>query len=90
MSPLVDGEVVRDRDGILRDEKGRQSMAHLAVLLAMSLAWFIALAGVVALFRGLTDAATLIVSALGLAGTGAGLEGWQTHIEGRNLRERAP
>lgn len=88
MSPVDDGQkrVWRDADGYLRDERGLKSMAHLAVLMVLLLAWVVALVGAVALFFKHADAATLIVAALGLAGTAAGLEGVQTHVEGRNQR----
>lgn len=88
MSPVDDGtkRVFRDKDGFLRDERGLKSMAHLAVFYAMNIALMVAVAGVVAVFSGRSDGAVLVTSAVGLAGAGAGLEGWTTHTEGRNQR----
>jgi hypothetical protein len=47
----------------------------------------VCLSGIVGFFLQLDGAITLVTTALGLVGAGAGLEGWQTHIEGRNQRE---
>jgi hypothetical protein len=88
MSPVDDGQkqVYRDADGFLRNERGLKSMAHLAVLIAMSLSIAVALSGIVLIFTGTVEGVQLVLSAVGLAAAGSGLEGWQTHTEGKNQR----
>jgi hypothetical protein len=89
VSPLIDGKVVRDKDGFFRDERGLLSMPHLTAFMASVTGATVAMAGLAAFFMQLDGAANLVNVALGLVGAGAGLEGWQTHIEGRNQREGA-
>lgn len=89
MSPLIDGKVVRDKDGFFRDERGLLSMPHLTSFIAAITGAGTALAGIVAFFLMIDGAVGLIQIALGLVGAAAGLEGWQTHIEGRNQREQS-
>lgn len=88
MSPLDDGkkQVYRDADSFFRNERGLKSMAHLAVFYAMNLATIVALAGITLIAIGIVEGVQLVLSAVGLAGAGAGLEGWQTHTEGKNQR----
>ncbi len=90
MSPVDDGQgrVFRDADGFLRNERGLKHMAHLAVGIAMILAVAVAASGLVGFFLGLSGSTQLVTSAVGLAAAASGLEGWQTHTEGRNQRER--
>lgn len=87
MSPLIDGQVVRDKDGFFRDERGLLSMPHLTAFMASMTGAIVAAAGLVAFFLHYDDAFGLIQVALGLVGAGVGLEGWQTHIESRNQRD---
>lgn len=91
MSPIDDGttRVYRDADGFLRDERGLKSMAHLAVGVAMALSVSVGVSGIVGFFMGIEGAHQLVTAAVGLAAAGSGLEGWQTHVEGRNQRETA-
>jgi len=89
VSPIDDGsrQVYRDKDSIFRNERGLLSMPHATAFIASTMGCIVGLAGLVAFFLRYTDAVTLVTTALGLVGAGAGLEGWQTHIEGRNQRE---
>jgi hypothetical protein len=89
LSPTDNGvsRVYRDKDGFLRDERGLKSMAHLAVMMSMSLSFAVGLSGLIAFFLGYAESTQLITAAVGLSAAGSGLEGWQSHIEGRNQRE---
>ena len=86
MSPIVEGKVILDKDGFLRDERGQKSMPHLTALIA-------ALTGVCLLVLsswGYVTAhegwVTLLNVGGGLVGAAAGLEGYQSTIESRNQR----
>jgi len=87
MSPLQDGRVIRDKDGFFRDERGLRSMPHLTAFIGAATGLCVALAGLVAFFMGLDGAVGIVQIALGLVASSAGLEGFQTHVEGRNQRE---
>jgi len=88
MSPVDDGmhQIYRDKDGIFRNERGLLSMPHVTAFIASVMGCAVGASGLVAFFLGYQDSVTLVTTALGLVGAGAGLEGWQTHIEGRNQR----
>jgi len=88
MSPVDDGmrQIYRDKDGIFRDERGLLAMPHVTAFIASTMGCVVGVAGIVAFFLRYDDSVTLVTAALGLVGAGAGLEGWQTHIEGRNQR----
>ena len=88
MSPIDDGSkrIFRDEDSIFRDERGLLHMSHVAVFYAINAAAVTAIAGIVAVFMSIDAGSALVTTALGLMGAAAGLEGWQTHIEGRNQR----
>ena len=90
MSPIDDGTktIYRDKDSIFRDERGLASMPHYTAFVASTMGVVVGAAGLVAFFMRYPDATTLVTTGLGLVGAGAGLEGWQTHIEGRNQREQ--
>lgn len=83
MSPLVDGKVVRDRDGYTLDEQGRKTMAHLLALMAMILAFVVVAAGIVLAFMSFDSGATLVLAAIPLAASAAGLDAIQTRAEAR-------
>ena len=86
MSPVVDGQVVMDKDGFLRDERGRKSMTHLTAGVAALLGAVLALSGLVGYTTAHDGWMQLIQVGAGLVGASAGLEGWQTTIESRNQR----
>jgi len=91
MSPIDDGsrQIYRDKDGLFRDERGLLSMPHYTAFVASTMGVVVGASGLFAFFMRYPDATTLVTTGLGLVGAGAGLEGWQTHIEGRNQREQA-
>jgi len=88
MSPIDDGSkrIFRDKDSIFRDERGLLAMSHTTAFMASVMGAVTGVSGLAAFFLGYDDAITLVTTALGLVGAGAGLEGWQSHIEGRNQR----
>lgn len=92
MSPIDNGatRVFRDADSFLRNERGLKSMAHLAVMIAMLMAVVVGSAGLVGFFLERDGATQLVTAAVGLAAAASGLEGWQTHTEGRNQRSTTP
>lgn len=86
MSPVVDGRVVLDKDGFLRNERGQKSMPHLtagAAALAGGFLILLASWGYVVAHDGWMQ---ILQVGGGLVGASAGLEGWQTTIESRNQR----
>jgi hypothetical protein len=90
MSPVDAGDrrIYRDKDSIFRDERGLLSMPHLTAFIASVSGVVFGVAGLVAFFLRHADAMMLIQISLGLVASGAGLEGWQTHVEGRNQRNQ--
>lgn len=89
MSPIDDGtkKVYRDKDSIFRDERGLLSMPHVTAFMSSATGVVFGAAGLAGFFLRIQDALMIVQIALGLVAAGAGLEGWQTHIEGRNQRE---
>ena len=83
------GYVTRgDKDSFWRDERGLLSMSHLTSSLSSLSGVTLALAGLFAFFfTDIENSLQLIQIGAGLVGAAAGLEGWQTHVEGKNQRE---
>lgn len=90
MSPLDDGgkKVYRDKDSIFRDERGLLHMAHLTAFIATISGVFFGIAGLAGFFMSVEGSVVIVQISLGLVASGAGLEGWQTHKESQNQRER--
>lgn len=87
MSPLEDGYVVRDKDSFFRDERGLLSMPHLTAFLSSMLGIVLGISGLFAFFLTQnTGSIMLLQISAGLVAAGAGLEGWQTTVEGKNQR----
>ena len=86
MSPVVDGRVVLDKDGFLRNERGQKSMPHLTAGIAAALGVVLALAGLAGYVITHDGWIHILQIGGGLVASAAGLEGWQTTIESRNQR----
>lgn len=89
MSPVDEGarRVYRDKDSIFRDERGLLSMPHFTAFVASLTGVATTATGLVAFFMAVDGAVGIVQTGLGLVAAGASLEGWQTHVEGRNQRE---
>lgn len=87
MSPLEGGYVVRDKDSFFRDERGLLSMPHLTAFISSLLGVVIGISGLLAFFLTKNEGSIMLIQiAAGLVAAGAGLEGWQTTVEGKNQR----
>lgn len=86
MSPIENGRVLRDKDSFWRDERGLLSMPHLTASIASFLGIGLCISGFVMLILFTSEGIELVRFGAGLVTAGAGLEGWQTHVESKNQK----
>lgn len=86
MSPILNGRVILDKDGFLRDERGLRSMPHLTALISVILGVGLVIVGTIAFVYFREGWAVIMQLGTALVGGGTALEGYQTTIESKNQK----